>query len=240
MTGDYFMQDLYFKNEDHLNVFVKNLQFIGFGSEGCCYKLNKNTVFKYLCGPSYEEKTKDEILQFKNVKIPNYVFAQNIAYLNDEIVGVLMRYISGKKVENKLFQVRISSLIKAFDDLVVATRKLSKLGISVYDICTVNMLYNNSRFYLIDTMDYVKKDIDSEQIFIDNMVAITKEIESAIIPLSVLNFINSIPEICNFRKDNDLLVNPSYILKILSGELNNYFGYEIKTFEEASKKLIKY
>lgn len=233
------MQDLHFQSEEHLNIFVKNLQFIGFGSEGCCYKLNKNTVFKHLCGPSYEEKTKDEILQFKNIKIPNYVFVQNLAYLNDEIVGVLMRYINGKKVEDKLFQVQILNLIKAFDDLVVATRKLSSYGISVFDACTVNMLYNNSRFYLIDTMDYEKKDIDSEQIFIDNMVAITKEIESAMIPFPVLNFINSIPEICKFRKDNDLLANPSYILKILSRELNNYFGYEIKTFAEASKKLVK-
>ena len=233
------MSDLYFQSEEHLNVFVKNLRFIGFGSEGCCYQLNKNTVFKHLCGPSYEERSKEEILQFKNIKISNYIFVQNIAYLKDEVVGVLMRYVNGKSVDNGLFKVQISNLIQALDDLVAATWKLSNYGIRIFDACSVNMLYNNSKIYLIDTMDYTKKDSDSVQIFKDNMINITKEIESSIIPYSVLDFINSISEIKDFRKDEDLLVNPSYVLKILSRELNDYFGYEIKTFQEASKKLIK-
>lgn len=233
------MMDLHFQSEEHLNSFVKNLKFIGFGSEGCCYKINKNVVFKHLCGPSYEEKSKEEILQFKDIKIPNYIFVQNIGYLNGAIVGVLMRYVSGKCVDDGLFRVPISNLIKAFDDLVNATRKLSNYGISVFDACPINMLYNNSRFYLIDTMDYIKKDIDSDQVFKDNMISIIKQMESSIIPFEILNFISSIPEIKEFRKDDDLLINPSYILKVLLRELNSYLGCEIKTLEEASKKLVK-
>lgn len=233
------MTDLHFQSEEHLNSLIKNLHFIGIGSEGSCYKLTKDVVFKHLNGPAYEKRDAKEILQFKDINIPNYVFVQNLVYIKDEIVGVLMRYINGKSVEDKLYQVQILNLIKAFDDLISATKKLSNLGVSIFDVCPVNMLYNKGRFYLIDTMDYQRKDIDSDITFKDNMAMITSNIHHAIFPFSVLNFINSIPEIKDFRKDKELLNNPSYIIKILLERLNSYLGYEVKTFGEASKKLVK-
>ena len=233
------MTDLYFQNEEQLNNVIKNLQFIGIGSEGCCYRLSKDVAFKHLSGPAYEKKNAEEILQFKDINISNYVFVQNLVYIKDEIVGVLMRYINGKSVEDKLYQVQILNLIKAFDDLISATKKLSDLGISVFDVCPVNMLYNKGKFYLIDTMDYQRKDIDSNIIFKDNMTMITANIYHAILPFPVLNFLNSIPEIKDFRKDKELLSNPSYVMRILLNNLNEYLGYEVKSFEEASKKLVK-
>ena len=233
------MTDLYFQSEEHLNSLIKNLHFIGIGSEGCCYKLTKDVVFKHLNGPAYEKKDTKEILQFKDINIPNYVFVQNLVYIKDEIVGVLMRYINGKSVEDKLYQVQILNLIKAFDDLISATKKLSNLGVSVFDVCSVNMLYNKSKFYLIDTMDYKRKDIDSNIIFKDNMTMITADIYHAIFPFPILKFINSIPEIKDFRKDKELLSNPSYVIRTLVHKLNSYLGHEVKTFGEASKKLVK-
>ena len=123
--------------------------------------------------------------------------------------------------------------------MISATKKLSDLGISVFDVCPVNMLYNKGKFYLIDTMDYQRKDIDSNIIFKDNMTMITANIHHAIFPFPVLNFLNSIPEIKDFRKDKELLSNPSYIIRTLLERLNSYLGHEVKTFGEASKKLVK-
>lgn len=232
------MKDIYFQNEEHLNCFIKNLQFIGIGSEGSCYRLDKGTVFKHLCGPCYEQREKEEILQFKDINIPNYVFVQNIVYLKKEIIGVLMKYINGENLEiHNLYRVRIINLIKAFDDLIEATRKLSNLGIGVFDACSVNVIYNKTKFYLIDTMDYSRVDIDSEKLFKENMSRIIWNIHNTIFPYKVIKFIYSIPELKNFNHDKELLSNPSYFLKILLKEINSYIGFEVKTLEEASKKL---
>lgn len=232
------MKDMHFQSEEHLNCFIKNLQFIGLGSEGSCYRLDKGTVFKHLCGPCYQQREKEEILQFKDINIPNYVFAQNIVYLKEEIIGVLMQYINGENLEtHNLYKVRIINLIKAFDDLIEATRKLSNLGIGVFDVCSVNVIYNKTRLYLIDTMDYSRVDIDSEKLFKENMSRITWNIHNTIFPFSIIKFISSIPELKDFKQDKELLSNPSYFFKILLKELNEYIGYEVKTLEEASKKL---
>lgn len=232
------MKDMHFQSEEHLNCFIKNLQFIGLGSEGSCYRLDKGTVFKHLCGPNYEKREKEEMLQFKDINISNYVFVQNIVYLKEEIIGVLMRYINGENLEiHNLYRVRIINLIKAFDDLIEATRKLSNLGIEVFDVCSVNVIYNKTRLYLIDTMDYSRVDIDSEKLFKENMSRITWNIHNTIFPFSIIKFIFSVPELKNFKHDKELLSNPSYFLKILLKELNEYIGCEVKTFEEASKKL---
>ena len=232
------MKDMHFQSEEHLNCFIKNLQFIGLGSEGSCYRLDKGTVFKHLCGPCYQQREKEEILQFKDINIPNYVFAQNIIYLKEEIIGVLMQYINGENLEtHNLYKVRIINLIKAFDDLIEATRKLSNLGIGVFDVCSVNVIYNKTRLYLIDTMDYSRVDIDSEKLFKENMSRITWNIHNTIFPFSIIKFISSIPELKDFKHDKELLSNPSYFFKILLKELNEYIGCEVKTFEEASKKL---
>ena len=232
------MKDIYFQNEEHLNCFIRNLQLIGLGSEGNCYRLNKDTVFKYLCGPNYEQRDKKEILQFKDINIPNYVFVQNITYLKNEIVGVLMQYINGENLENyNLYRLRIINLIKIFDDLMIATKKLSDLGISVFDVCPVNVMYSNARLYLIDTMDYSMVDIDSKILFKENMSTIIRNIHNKIFPSKVIKFMSSIPELKDFKQDRELLSNPSYFLKILLKELNSYIECEVKTLEEASKKL---
>lgn len=232
------MKDIYFQNEEHLNCFIRNLQLIGLGSEGNCYRLNKETVFKYLCGPNYEQRDKEEILQFKDINIPNYVFVQNIAYLKNEIVGVLMQYINGENLEiHNLYRLRIINLIKMFDDLIEATKKLSDLGISVFDVCPVNVIYSSTRLYLIDTMDYSRVDIDSEILFKENMSTIMRNIHNKIFPSKVIKFISSIPELKDFKQDKELLSNPSYFLKILLEELNGYIECEVETLEEASKKL---
>lgn len=234
------MTNLQFQNEEQLNSFIKNLQFINLGSEGCCYRLDQKTVFKHLCGPYYEQRSEKEILQFKDINIPNYVFVQNVVYLKEEIIGVLMRYINGENIEiHNLYRVRIINLIKAFDDLMDATKKLSNLGIGVFDVCSVNSIYSKSRFYLIDTMDYSRVDIVPEQLFKENMYRIIHNIYPSIFPFPIIEFVSSIPKLKDFKNNKELLSNPSYFLKILLDIINEYLGYEVKSFAEASKKLVK-
>ena len=52
-----------------------------------------------------------------------------------------------------------------------------------------------------------------------------------------MKFISSIPELKDFKHDKELLSNPNCFLKILLKELNEHIGCEVKTIEEASKKL---
>lgn len=232
------MKDLHFLNDEHFNAFLTNTKYLASGSEGECYKLVDNTVLKYLNGPCYEEKSKEELLQFKNIAIPNFIFVKNLVYIRDRIVGVLMQYVVGKSVYNGLQQIKILNLIKAFDDLIKATKSLSEQGIRVDDTATSNMIYNKNRFYLIDTINY-KKESNPSQIFKSNMHDLSLNIYESILNREILEFMKTIPEIRDFNLDSNLLINPSYVLNVLLNKLNEYFGYEIKNIKEASKKLNK-
>ena len=231
------MENLYFQNQEHFDAYIKNLECIGSGSDSFCYKTPKGLVLKHLCGISYEPKTKEELLQFKDIVIKNYIFAQALVYMKDEIVGILMPYVTGKTLENGIYNIQIKTLIKAFDELVEATKKLSSYGVSVFDVCDINMMYNRGRFYLIDTINYYKSDKQEELIFKENMYRIFINIYEKIFTRKVVKFLESLPETKDFKKDIELITNPSIILEILQKKLNEYFGCEIKTIAEASKKI---
>ncbi len=231
------MEDLHFETKDKLETYLKRLEFIDAGTEGYCYKTPNGLVLKHLCGVAYEPKTKEELLQFKDIAIKNYVFAQSLVYIKDEIVGILMPYIVGKTLENGLYNVQLKILIKAFDELVEATKKLSNYGVSVLDVCDINMMYNRGRFYLIDTINYYKSDAEEEVIFKENMFRIFVNIYTNLFTRQVIKFLRTLPDMKNFETDKELMENPSIILQSLQTKLSEYFGYEIKTVAEASKKL---
>ena len=231
------MENLHFDSKSSFETYLKKIEFIGAGTEGYCYKTPDKLVLKHLCGAAYEPKTKEELLQFKNIAIKNYVFAQALVYIKDEIVGALMPYITGRTLENGLYNVQLKILIKAFNELVIATKKLSNYGVSVLDVCDINMIYNRGRFYLIDTLNYYKSDAKEELIFKENMFRIFVNIYTNLFTRQVIKFLRTIPEIKDFETDKDLMKNPSIIVQILQTKLNEYFGYEIKTVAEASKKL---
>lgn len=231
------MEDLHFETKNKLEIYLKSLEFIDSGTEGYCYKTPDKLVLKHLCGIAYEPKTKEELLQFKDIAIKNYVFAQSLVYIKDEIVGILMPYIVGKTLESGLYNVQLKTLIKAFDELIEATKKLSSYGVNVLDVCDINMMYNRGRFYFIDTINYYKSDEKEELIFKENMFRIFINIYTNLFTRSVIKFLKTLPETKNFETDKELMLNPSYILQILQTKLSEYFGCEIKTVAEASKKL---
>ena len=231
------MEDLHFENKDSLERYIKRLEFINSGSEGYCYKMPNKIVLKHLCGVAYEPKTKEELLQFKDIVIKNYIFAQALVYIKDEIVGILMPFVVGRTLENGIYSIQIKTLIKAFDDLIEATKKLSSYGVNVFDVCDINMMYNRGKFYLIDTINYYKSDDKEELIFKENMFRIFVNIYKELFTRKVIKFLKTIPETKNFEKDIDLMMNPSIIFQILQTKLNEYFDCEIKTVAEASKKL---
>ena len=231
------MEDLHFENKDSLERYIKRLEFINSGSEGYCYKMPNKIVLKHLCGVAYEPKTKEELLQFKDIVIKNYIFAQALVYIKDEIIGILMPFVVGRTLENGVYSIQIKTLIKAFDDLVEVTKKLSSYGVNVFDVCDINMMYNRGKFYLIDTINYYKSDDKEELIFKENMFRIFVNIYKELFNRKVIKFLKTIPETKNFEKDIDLMMNPSIIFQILQTKLNEYFDCEIKTVAEASKKL---
>lgn len=234
------MENLHFKNKRELNSFIKKLQYIDRGAEGICYRLSRKTVFKYLCGEIYYPIVdENQLLQFKNIDIANYIFAKNVVFLKEQIIGVLMKYVNGNLVDKGLYNVKIFNLIKAFEDLEISTRKLSNYGISVFDVFPSNMFYNNSRFFLIDTMWYEKVDLDPDKLFKENMVSIFSNICDNIFPLELYDFIQTLPQIREFKKDDDLLSKPSYVIKTFYDDVCKYLDSEPKTMSEIKKKIFE-
>ena len=150
-----------------------------------------------------------------------------------------MKYVNGNLVDKGLYNVKIFNLIKAFEDLEISTRKLSNYGISVFDVFSANMFYNNSRFFLIDTMWYEKVDLDPDKLFKENMVSIFSNICDNIFPLELYDFIQTLPQIREFKKDDDLLSKPSYVIKTFYDDVCKYLDSEPKTMSEIKKKIFE-
>lgn len=246
------MEDLHFKTQEHLDAFLSNLQSIGHGSEGDCYKLDSQTVLKYLNGPSYEPLTREQILQFSDINICNYIFIKNIVYLQDEIVGVLMKYIDGKNIfDHRLHKTKYDNILKAFEDLMGGTRKLSDSFIHIVDPYSTNIIYKNKKFYIVDTMGYkiddrihssivLEKQLKStDDIYTSNIRMLSFQIYNCLLTRLVKHYLVTIPDLRNYERNKDFLENPVLFLNIVKNKLSEYCEEEIKTVEQADKVLKK-
>ena len=246
------MEDLHFKSQEHLEAFLSNLHSIGHGSEGDCYKLDNSTVLKYLNGPSYEPLTQEQILQFSQIDIYNYIFVKNIAFMQDEIVGVLMKYIDGENIfDHRLYKTKYDNIIKAFEDLMVGTKKLSDLFIHIADPYSTNIIYRNKRFYIVDTMGYKKdssftsptelqkKEKKIEDIYRSNIRMLSFQIYNCLITRLVKRYFMTIPDLKGYERNKEFLENPVLFLKVAKQVLSEYCGDEIKTIDQADRVLQK-
>lgn len=233
------MNDIYFNNKHEVNEFTNKLAYIGSGTEGTCYKFSDKITFKYLCGESYIPKSKSQLLQFKDIKISNFSFVHNLAYLKEEIIGVFSPYIKGRVISRGLYDVDFLSLIKAFEDLENSIWKLSGFRVNIYDATPPNIIYNNDKFYLIDTIEYEESDLSIEKLYVDNMINLLMNCYDLIFNNTILNFIDNIKEIKDFKKNEELIIKPIYILKILLIKLNEYSGCSVKNANHATKILLK-
>lgn len=229
-----------FKSKGELLLKLRSFKNIGEGSQGVCY-LDKNNgiVYKiyheflddYEC--NYNSK---DIMQFSNIKNNTYIFPKDIISVKDKIVGYIEPYINSKDLTN------INPLKVSLDKLIININKartdieaISESGVVTYDVM-YNTLYKN-KFNVIDTDEYVIRDIDPLLIFDINKERFDYVIYNFLIDNYFYEFVNGYKILRNMYKDKntDVII----FIKILRKYLSEYVGYEITKLGDAKKCIDK-
>ena len=161
-----------FHSREEVMNFICTLIHLGDGSQGVCY-VDKNFRKVYKFYRSYLEfddilYTKEEILQFKDIKSSTFLFPEEVILLNDEVIGDVTPYRNAKNLCSlNPLNIRLDRLIKL---LVIALKEIeyiSRSGVNSFDVM-YNILLGN-KFYFVDTLDYSINDRDYKAILSDNM-----------------------------------------------------------------------
>ena len=153
-----------FINREHFDMFLKNLKFLGVGSQGVCYLDGKHKVVYKVFHTYFDKEKSDyriqEILRFSNIVNDTFIWPSDVINVSGEIVGYTMPYVRAKSLyENDPLLVDLNALerasVKCTEDIELVTNK----GVAIYDLM-YNILYGNGRVILsknMKTFDYEVK-----------------------------------------------------------------------------------
>ena len=153
-----------FINREHFDMFLKNLKFLGVGSQGVCYLDEKHKVVYKVFHTYFDKEKSDyriqEILRFSNIVNDTFIWPSDVINVSGEIVGYTMPYVRAKSLyENDPLLVDLNALerasVKCTEDIELVTNK----GVTIYDIIDT-MEYGNGRVILsknMKTFDYEVK-----------------------------------------------------------------------------------
>ena len=147
-----------FINREHFDMFLKNLKFLGVGSQGVCYLDGKHKVVYKVFHTYFDKEKSDyriqEILRFSNIVNDTFIWPSDVINVSGEIVGYTMPYVRAKSLyENDPLLVDLNAFekasVKCTEDIELVTNK----GVAIYDLM-YNILYGNGKINIIDTMEY--------------------------------------------------------------------------------------
>lgn len=223
-----------FVSKKHLKYYLKNLKFLGEGSQGICF-IDRNKVIKIFhsffdgedCGFN-----KEEILGFSHIKNNTYIWPDEVITINNQIIGYTQEY---KKAKNLCkfdpLTVNLNSLEKA---ILVAEKdilKISKASVCIYDMI-YNVLYNNHKLFVIDTLEYANREVD----YLKNRMNLDIEIKMFLVDNYFDYFVNSNKDLKEMYNENE--VESIEFMKVFRTKLSEYYGKEIKKLDEA-KSLVR-
>lgn len=156
-----------FVSREHFDTYLRGLKYLGQGSQGACYLNTKNnTVYKVFNDYFDEEEagyTEDFLLRFSDIKNSTFIWPNNVIKVAGTIVGYTMPYKRAKNLCN------INPLLVNLDKLEEATIKAEKdvktltdNEVRLYDV-RYNILYNNGKMYVIDTLEYGNRKVSYEE-----------------------------------------------------------------------------
>lgn len=91
-----------FINREHFNMFLKNLKFLGVGSQGVCYLDEKHKVVYKVFHTYFDDEKSDyrveEILRFSDIVNDTFIWPSDVISVRGEIVGYTMPYVRAKSL----------------------------------------------------------------------------------------------------------------------------------------------
>lgn len=170
--------------------------------QGKAIKIYKNNI---------ERKTKKNIKKLSNYKNDNYIFPEDLVYINYRLKGYTQESVEGITLYELVFALDRGLLNISFDcfmeeyfKLVKATRKISDEGILIRDLHDKNAKFDGS-FKILDTCDYLIDEKTSlDEIYEENMIRLAD--------LFVTMFRNINPEFTTYIYDTlDMKYNKKYM-----------------------------
>ena len=208
-----------FVSREHFDTYLRGIQYLGQGCQGVCYlNTRNNTVYKVFNDYFDEEDagyTKDFLLRFSDIKNSTFIWPNNVIKVAGTIVGYTMPY----KLEE--------ATIKAEKDV----KTLTDNEVRLYDV-RYNILYNNGKMYVIDTLEYGNRKVSYEE----NRMTIDDELMLFLVDNYFEEFVK-----------NDKLLNAMYrefevrgvdFLKVFRNKLSEYVGKDITKLDEV-KHLVR-
>lgn len=155
-----------FVSREHFDTYLRGLKYLGQGSQGACYLNTKNNAVYKVFNDYFDEEeagyTEDFLLRFSNIKNSTFIWPNNVIKVAGTIVGYTMPYKRAKNLCN------INPLLVNLDKLEEATIKAEKdvktltdNEVRLYDV-RYNILYNNGKMYVIDTLEYGNRKVSYE------------------------------------------------------------------------------
>lgn len=245
------MEDLYFKRQEDVNMFLYDKQRLGVGAEGTCYKIDDYVLKIYHNNIHFNLKNNYDAsyyLQFKNINIDSFNFIKNIAYLKKEdsdiLIGTISKYIYGSSLEyNTLYNVSIDSIVLGLKTLLPDVAKLSKNGIKIGDTFINNIIYDKNTFKFIDTASYCYSDEEPYYTYKNNVKIIMEELMRSIVGIKnnslIFEYLINANKEYNYMRDSELLLDPINLLLNLRKSLEEYCDKNISSFSDSKDILTR-
>lgn len=231
------MENICFKSIKELEEYLQTCELLDpslQGKQGLVYKKD-NKIIKYF-GPNPCFDT-EHILQFKDIKVPNFYFANAGIEVTGKLLGCISDYAKGIDLrEYKLEKEDIDIILEALRELRKNVQELSREKIRVdNDVSDKNTLYDNGIFRFIDTLGYYRHlGLTEDKVWALNIQKILNMLYKQIFPHYTYQLLKS----HGFLKSSDLQsIYPEEAfadyLELIEKEINTPF----KTTDEAAKLL---
>lgn len=229
------MEKMEFKSRKELEDYINEHQvkYLGTGIDGKCVLLDNGRVIKLLHN-SYDSKY---TLPFKGLKNSSFVFEDEEICIDNQVWAVLMNEAKGKKVSD--YKPLNQDLLKLGRQLRVLTNdicEISSLGILIQDFHTGNLLYDEDKFTIIDTFQYLM--LPGSNYKNDNLREVMTS-RNGIYPFLLSEFMNCREFWINnsYYRRMDYIEYPDHYFEVLKYQLEKYYGEEIKTLGDAEMVL---
>ena len=228
------MENLYFQNKNEIKDYISChfVKSLGAGRDGACFLLDDGSVIKDLNGDYYP----DFVLQFKDFKVPSFVFAKAGAFIGDYISAIFMEYAPGNSLySSKPIHQDMIILGKHLEQVAKDIIDISERGVLVKDFHCGNIMYDGQQMRIVDTLPYLylpKGDYRRE-----NACEIMNRLYEFLLG-DILTY-HSLGESRFFHGKQELLENPEQYFTMLKDLIEEDTETNIRSLNDASLVLRK-
>lgn len=226
-----------FKDRNEFNRYINKLFYLGEGSQGKCYlDKDNNLVYKIFFDYYFDDDDcgyrEEDIIKFSGIKNSTFIWPREVIFVGGLVVGYIMLYCNA----NNLYKIDpLNVNLKGLEGMIDSVYRdidiLTKNEVCLYDV-RYNVLYNSKKIYIIDTLEYGYRKIDT----IDNREQFDKEIMLFLVDSYFDDFVNSNKILKGMYMEYG--VSSLDFLRVFRNSLSEYLDRDIVRLRDA-KKLIK-